>query len=171
MTPYLTSERLLLRPHSPTDRLSSVNLFTDPEVGRGGSDGALSWRAAETLFRCTFGVEQPGDHDVWAVCTKHDGVYVGSAELKPRGGDREYEVVYVLGKQHWGRGYGTELGRLLLGHCFDTLGLDRVRAVVDPDNDIALRVVERLGFRKVGTLGELEEEMLIFAAENPRRSH
>jgi RimJ/RimL family protein N-acetyltransferase len=59
----------------------------------------------------------------------------------------------VLGdKSAWGKGYGTEATRLLLGYAFESLNLNRVWLHVYEYNARALRVYDKLGFRREGVL-------------------
>ena len=51
-----------------------------------------------------------------------------------------------------GRGVATEAMRLLAGWAFGALGLGRLQAFVAPQNDAALRLVKRAGFRHEGVL-------------------
>jgi RimJ/RimL family protein N-acetyltransferase len=73
----------------------------------------------------------------------------------------------------WGRGIGTAAGELLLRHAFDELRLRRIDAVVPVANERSLRLVDRLGFRRVTTetAGALYRGALVptiaFAAHNP----
>jgi RimJ/RimL family protein N-acetyltransferase len=169
MTPNLMSERLLLRPYKEDDLSASVVLFTDPEVMKFVGDGVMSWPRATELFRKVFGIYERGEFDVWAVCSRDDGRYIGSAELKPRRGAGDFEIVYILGKTHWGRGYATEVARLLIGYGFDKLHLDRVSATVDPDNIASVHVLEKLGFHPLGEETDETGTVLVYAVDNPRR--
>ena len=40
----------------------------------------------------------------------------------------------------------TEAARELIRHGFTEMGLNRIEATMDPDNERSVRVVERLGF-------------------------
>lgn len=57
----------------------------------------------------------------------------------------------LLGDGRRGQGHGTDAIRLLLGHAFGALRLQRVYLHVVADNPAA-RLYERLGFRREGTL-------------------
>jgi len=45
----------------------------------------------------------------------------------------------------------------MLAHAFDTLGLRRLYADIDPDNTASIRLVEALGFQLEGRLREAWE--------------
>ena len=68
--------------------------------------------------------------------------------------DGEAEVFIYLDKKNRGKGIGTSALGLLLRYAFDHLRLNRVSARVLLDNEPALRLFEKLGFRKEGVLRE-----------------
>jgi len=60
-------------------------------------------------------------------------------------------MTIIIGeKDEWGKGYGTEAGRLLLDYAINQLGFHRVSIGVVGLNDRALRFWKKLGFRKEG---------------------
>jgi RimJ/RimL family protein N-acetyltransferase len=68
--------------------------------------------------------------------------------------DLQGSLGYGLWHEHWGRGYATEAAALMLGFGFDSLGLHRIEATVEPSNARSVRVIEKLGLRLEGTLKE-----------------
>ncbi|MEU4477246.1 GNAT family protein [Micromonospora sp. NPDC023966] len=63
---------------------------------------------------------------------------------------RRGEIGYVVHPDHWGRGLGTEIARLLLSLAFDQVGLHRVEATTRPDHVASRRVLEKAGMRPEG---------------------
>jgi RimJ/RimL family protein N-acetyltransferase len=61
--------------------------------------------------------------------------------------DGEAEITYWIDPAHWGRGIATRAMRLFL----DVLRDRPVRAHVAADNAASIAVLERLGFRRVGS--------------------
>lgn len=59
---------------------------------------------------------------------------------------------YCFGSPWWGRGYGFEAARALVGTAFGTLLLHRVWATCDVRNAGSIAVLEKLGMRREGTL-------------------
>lgn len=77
------------------------------------------------------------------------------------------EIGYVLGRAHWGQGLMLEAMRGFVAHAFETLGLRRLEADVNPDNLASVRLLERLGFVREGLLrqrwvtkGELGDSLI-----------
>jgi RimJ/RimL family protein N-acetyltransferase len=58
---------------------------------------------------------------------------------------------YWLGRAHWGRGYATQAIALLVEEAFRRFPDDAIGAGVFRDNPASRRVLEKLGFRAVGT--------------------
>jgi RimJ/RimL family protein N-acetyltransferase len=55
---------------------------------------------------------------------------------------------------HWGQGYGEEAMRLGIDMAFRELNMHRLQLTVFSYNDRAIRMYERLGFTREGTLRE-----------------
>jgi len=63
------------------------------------------------------------------------------------------DVWYVVGRREArGRGLGREAVGLLIDHLFRTETVERVGATCDVENVPSIRLLERLGFRREGTL-------------------
>jgi RimJ/RimL family protein N-acetyltransferase len=150
----LETENLRLRPYRADDEEAWVALVTDPDVMRFVGDGPATETRAREVFARVFGIYERGGWAIWAVETR-DGRYVGSAEIKPRE-NCGWEIVYILAKEAWGRGYASEIARELVRFGFDALALPRVLATVDLENAVSIRVLEKAGMRKIAE--ETDEE-------------
>lgn len=60
------------------------------------------------------------------------------------------EIGYVLGREHWGKGLMTEALAAFVGFSFESLGLKRLEAELDPRNAASIKVLERVGFTQEG---------------------
>ena len=74
-----------------------------------------------------------------------DGKLIGKAGLW-----RFPEIGFILHPDHWGQGYAGEALTLVLDRAFNTHGLPKVEADVDPRNLASLKLLTRLGFRETG---------------------
>jgi RimJ/RimL family protein N-acetyltransferase len=64
---------------------------------------------------------------------------------------RSIDMTIIIGeKDAWGKGYGTEVGHLLLDYAFGRLGFHKVSMGVVGFNKRALKFWESLGFKKEG---------------------
>lgn len=57
-----------------------------------------------------------------------------------------FEAGWRLGKQHWGNGYATEAGAAWVRYGFETLELDSIVSIYEPENVASGAVMRRLGF-------------------------
>jgi RimJ/RimL family protein N-acetyltransferase len=170
VTRILESPRLVFRPYEPADRERLVALFTDPEVMRFVGDGVQTEERARAGFARLFShVYGPGAFDVWALVSKEGGAFVGHAELKPRrdglARPGDFEIIYVLRSENWGRGLATEVGRRILEYGFGELGLGRVHATVDALNEASIRVLLKLGMRYEAEFEDEFGKTLVYAAD------
>jgi len=62
------------------------------------------------------------------------------------------EVGYLLSENARGRGVATRAMALITAWSFRELGMERVQALVHPDNPPSAAVLDRLGFRREGLL-------------------
>ena len=88
----------------------------------------------------------------YAAVTKATGRLIGACNLAVSGS--EAEIGWILHRDHWRQGYGTEMGQALLTHGFDELGLHRIVAHCDAENLASSRVMEKIGMRREGLFVE-----------------
>jgi RimJ/RimL family protein N-acetyltransferase/8-oxo-dGTP pyrophosphatase MutT (NUDIX family) len=77
-----------------------------------------------------------------------DGATVGIVEARPDGEVASLSWTVYAGQR--GHGYATRAVRLLVDYAFDSLGVRRVEAEVDPRNHASQRVATRSGLRREG---------------------
>lgn len=104
--------------------------------------GTAQTRQASPRNRYDLAVALAGTDEVIGGCR----IWIESAE------HREASIGYSLARAHWGRGYATELARGLLRFGFETLGMHRIWAIVEPENAASARVLEKLGMQREGRL-------------------
>ena len=83
------------------------------------------------------------------VIEKETGQIIGHCGIleKDIEGKSQYEIVYVLAKSAWGKGFATEVANSLKDYVFSQLGLKRITALVDPDNPKSEIVATKIGLR------------------------
>jgi len=60
------------------------------------------------------------------------------------------DMGYMFGREHWGRGYATEIGRALIDAAFARYDWPAISACVFDDNPTSGRVLAKLGFTETG---------------------
>ena len=146
----IETQRLLLRPFSPADIDSFASLNADPDVMRYIGDGRPQSKA-QTETRLNAGLDHWKQHGfgLFTAVEKATADFVGFCGLKYLDTSSDIEVGYRLAKRFWGMGLATEAARASLHYGFETLGLDRIVAVVQPENAASCRVIEKIGLQYV----------------------
>ena len=146
--PEIETERLVLR-QATTNHLAdwAARVFADPEVIRHMPQRDMTpyARAERALNNYTRLWSQ---HKVggWVITDKVDDQLIGSCEVEYLDETDEYELGYALGKAYWGKGIATEAARAALRFGFESAALERIIAVVVPENTASWRVLEHIGF-------------------------
>lgn len=82
----------------------------------------------------------------WMIVHKSDGQLIGSCDLLYLDDTDGVELGYTLAKAQWGKGIITEAARACVRFGFETAKLNRIMAVVVPENTASWRALERIGF-------------------------
>ena len=163
MKGVLETERLLLRQFTEADARSLLHMESEPDVlryvGRKPLADVDAYRnKIQTVFLPYY--DKAGGFGAWAIIEKASGEFVGGCSLRPGMdadvavamgyGPHDVEVGYGLRKQSWGRGYATELVQTLVRRAFTELKALSVVACVTVENLALVRVLEKVGLRRVG---------------------
>lgn len=168
----LTTERLALRPFKPGDAEAAFGFFGDPAVMHFSLHGPHASRKTTEDFIVTNINRQawPG-YSIWAVTERADGGLVGIYGLAEFGhGVPCIELAYRLRRNRWGRGYATEPARRAVAHAFGPLGLDRLIAAVERQNNASIRVLEKCGFAFVREKEIAGRDALVYEQGAPDRN-
>lgn len=92
--------------------------------------------------------EDPCANYQYAAVLKHSGKLVGACNLLVC--QNEAEIGWILHRDYWKQGLGAEMGKAMLAHGFDELGLRRIIAHCDAENYGSYRVMEKIGMRREG---------------------
>jgi RimJ/RimL family protein N-acetyltransferase len=168
------TERLVLREWQERDREPWSALNADPDAMRYIGPGQ-PWSAQESddsIGRYTRSWEENG-FGLWALEDRALGRCIGTCGtlVFPDGRNR-VEIGWRLEKAAWGKGYATEAALATRDWAFASIdGLDRLIAVLQPDNVASRRVAEKLGMsfsaEDVGITGEPVHVYAMAAASPP----
>mgnify|MGYP003564865090 CR=1 FL=1 len=110
-----------------------------------------------SLFRETGdSSDEKGKSISFGIYLKGDSTLIGSiaiSSIDSRNGHAELGMA-IGDKQQWGKGYGSDAVRVVLGYCFRELGLNKVYLDVWEENERAVRCYLKCGFKKDGVLRE-----------------
>ena len=137
----------------------------DPEVSKYTGDGGPKSRdeMVTILSEHVIADYQKNGYGRYAVIHKESGEYIGFSGLKYLPEKDEVDLGYRFAKKYWGQGIATESCRPFLEYGFKTLKLDKIIAMVLPDNLGSERVLEKLGFSFEKRFTEDDVEVVQFA--------
>jgi ribosomal-protein-alanine N-acetyltransferase len=155
----LETDRLILRHLVPEDLDALFAIYSDPEVVRYIPDAPRNYEETrQELEWHMHGHPKHPELGLWATMEKETGRLIGRCGLLPwtLDGREEVEVAYLLGRDHWGKGLGTEAARAIKQYAFERLHLRRLVSLIDPDNIASAQVARNIGM----TLErEMEDEL------------
>ena len=138
----LETKRLLLRPLTMEDFEAVHSWAGNPDNVRYMSWGPNSKEQTKDFLRMI----KPGKD--FAIVLKETGEVLGSCGIYPDAAEDTGELGWILHKDYWKRGYGTEAGGELIRYGFADLGLRRIFAPCVAVNYGSYRVMERNGMRR-----------------------
>ena len=155
MSIILETPRLNLRHQFIEDLDDLWALYCNPNITKYIPDAPRSRaEAREELEWHMHGHPQHPELGLWATIHKETNRFVGRCGLLPWTIDQrpEVEVAYMLAKESWGQGLGTEAAQAVLDYGFEKLDLSRLICLIDRDNLASIRVAEKIGmtFEKEG---------------------
>ena len=152
--PSIETERLVLRKLRMEDAEDMFEYGGDPEIAFRGL-----WPPLESLEESRADIADAleryatGGNMSWAIEHRADRKMIGRIGLGPYSRmNRRAEVGYAMNRHYWGQGLATEAVRGVVGFAFSQLGLNRVQAIVLPDNTGSMRVLEKAGMQREGLL-------------------
>ena len=96
---------------------------------------------------------EPDGIGCFAKISLKDGTTIGFTRLsvgRLANSKKDFSIGYAIGKEFRGHGYATEAMRAFIEKYMAVYALDRVSAGVMCDNPASIRILEKLGFAKVG---------------------
>ncbi len=155
--PRLVTERLKLRAIFPSDAAELFALMSDDNVSRFHELESFDSieQAHETIANYTHWFQS--DHAVrWGILKKESMELIGTCcfdTFHPK--YQSVNLGYNLRSEHWGHGFATESVNKIVEYAFEygIVGpINRIQAITVPENVASEKVLERLGFRKEGTM-------------------
>jgi [ribosomal protein S5]-alanine N-acetyltransferase len=158
--PALRTERLLLREPALADAPAVLVFRGDPRVQRFNDEPLRDVGAAEAFIRF-LRADSAADNRRHLAITA-DGEVVGLIGLHTwQHHHQRAELGYEMAVFRWGQGIASEAARAVIDYGFTDMRLHRIQAHTIAGNHRSVRLLERLGFHREGTLREysLEEDL------------
>lgn len=154
METEIKTERLILRPVTPSDFDATYQLLSDPEVMRYSLNGPYSKEKSADFIKHCMTQSANNQPSLLAVICRTTGLLIGYCGFyKQRiNGVDEIELGYRLVKESWGKGLASEAAMAMKNHAFQAMGLTRLIAIIEKNNIGSIRVAEKTGFTLENTM-------------------
>ncbi len=142
----------MLEPLRPGHAAALFAVLQDPRLYRFiPTVPPASLQALKARYRLLAKRRSPDGKEIWlnwALRLSSRGAYVGW--LQATLGRGPALIAYTVFPRFWRRGFAVEGCRAMLRELFETHELGRVAAEMDTRNEASIRLVESLGFKRVG---------------------
>lgn len=146
--PFLTGERLVLRPLAESDRDALYAVASDRQLWA-GHPSHDRWQ--EPVFRAFFD-DALAKGGALAIVDKATGEVIGSSRFQYCDREEERGALEIgwsfIARTCWGKGYNAEFKRMMLEHAFRWA--DRVVFRVGAENVISRKAMANIGGRLTG---------------------
>lgn len=167
----IETDRLVIRAYQENDLLEAFELMQEKELYTFLPMDVMSLNDYKNLFSWLMKCYDISPKNDWfkysfVITKKDDGRQIGwcgVGSLDFNHADKE--VFYLIGKPFWGNGYASEAVQSLIEFCFNKLDLSELVAVVKPENNRSVSVIEKLGFEYQYDISGLPEEYDFYNGE------
>jgi RimJ/RimL family protein N-acetyltransferase len=149
----LRTRRLILRDFEADDWPSVQEYSGDPEAVRFRPFGPCSEEETRrhVLELAQQSLTVPRTLYDLAIVLVAENRVIGGCDIGLTADDAtEASMGYGLARRFWGQGYMTEAAAALVKFGFEELNVDRVSADAEPENVASVRVLEKVGMRRIG---------------------
>jgi RimJ/RimL family protein N-acetyltransferase len=163
------TERLILRPMTEKDAEFILELLNDPSFIRYIGDRKVRDLEGAKAYITNGPVASYAQNGfgLYLVELKGSGESMGMCGLIRRNTLKDVDIGYAFLPKFWSRGYAFEAAGEMKRYAREELQLNRLVAVVDPENPASIRLLEKLGmkFEKMVRLSPDDIELKLFAVE------
>jgi [ribosomal protein S5]-alanine N-acetyltransferase len=156
--------RLIIRPYQLQDLDDLYTLACDATVYHYIPEGPFSKSDIEVIIKWSMDCMLKNTKEKvykmnMAIINKENNQFIGYCGLGPDDlNENSNEIYYALNKDYWGRGLATEAIQEIIKFAFKDLELEKLIAVVHPDNSSSINLIQKMGMKHTRILKELPKE-------------
>jgi len=146
----LETERLSLRElTTETDAAFILDLLNEPGFIQNIADRGVRTLEQANAYILNGPSASYAHHGfgLWRVALKATDEPIGICGLIKRDVLDDVDLGYAFLERYWGQGFASEAAQAVKEYARGVVGLKRLVAVVNPDNEKSVRVLEKLGMR------------------------
>ena len=154
--PKIETDRLILKRIEFENAKSIFYIFSNEEIMRYyGQFPIKSIEEAENLITMFHENFKNSKGIRWGIFVKEDNSLIGTCGYHNwNTRHSRAEIGYELSTNSWGKGYITEALRAIIQYGYEIMNLNRIEALVYPENKASIKSLLSQGFKKEGVLEE-----------------
>ena len=164
----LETDRLHLRQLSSEDAGFVLELLNEPSFIRNiGDRGVRTMEGANSyILNGPVASYAKNGFGLYLVKLKETAESIGMCGLIKRDILEDVDIGYAYLPRFWSKGYAVEAAQAIKEYAKNVVGLNRLVAIVDPENAGSIRVLEKIGlqFERMVRLAEDDIELKLFGA-------
>ena len=164
----LETERLRLRRLSIDDAEFILRLLNEPSFIQyiGDKNVRTIEDARLYLLNGPIASYQKYGFGLFLIELQDSGTPIGMCGLLKRDVLENIDLGYALIPEFWSQGYGYEAAAAVKSYAGQVLGMQRIVAVTNIENQSSIRLLEKIGFRfeKMLKLADDQEEVMLFGS-------
>lgn len=155
--PTLTYGNITLRPSRESDIESIYQACQDPLISHFTTVPAnYTLEHAQSFVRQLDPEGLQGKREIRFIIESNEGALPGLAGVisfhSPNFNNKVAEIGYWVTKEYRGKSIGTTAAKVLTNFGFETMGWNRIEAMIDHDNEASKKVITRAGYEHEGLL-------------------
>lgn len=154
--PEIETDRLILKEIEVKNATSIFNIFSNEEIMKYyGRFPMKSIEEAENLITM-FDENFKNNNGIrWGILLKEENKIIGTCGYHNwNKRHSRAEIGYELSMDSWGKGYIKEVLKVIIDYGYEVMNLNRIEAVVYPENKASIKSLINQGFKKEGLLEE-----------------
>jgi RimJ/RimL family protein N-acetyltransferase len=147
----IETPRLILREFTESDVNELARILAKPNVMHFSASGAVSTQETATKIQSYINSYQQRGYGKWAVIHRDTAQLIGYCGIAVEQIDNklENELGYRFDPNFWRQGFATEAASNCLKYAFDTLHLEYLLGIVEPENQASIKVLQKIGMEFV----------------------
>lgn len=142
------TKRLVLRAKTVEDAEAFYELMSDPEVMRFTGDEPIGSVEEGREAIANYPDFETVGYGRWGCYLRGEQTLCGFCGLKYLDDLEEVDLGYRFLPRYWGAGLATEACEACVRFGFEILGLQRIIALVLPENLVSIRVLQKVGMKE-----------------------
>lgn len=165
----LETDRLILRRQTAEDADFVLKLMNEPSWIRFIGDHGLRTTedARNYILNGAVAMYESLGFGLYLTELKEGNVPIGLCGLIKRDSLEDVDIGFAFLPAYWGKGYAYEAASAVLAHGKEVVGLQRIVAITNPDNESSANLLKKIGLQEKGmvSLSTNTEEVKFFAIE------